>query len=177
MKHILMMTMILMMSVTARADYVNSTDGLRLRKACGTQSEVLSVMPYGAEVDEIARAKIGRGTWVKVKYDGNIGYCAADYLSSADPLDGMTYLGTWRVTAYAYTGSPCANGEYPEAGRTIAHNSLPFGTRVYIDGVGIRTVEDRGPAWLGDAWCDLYLGDTQECVAWGDQYREVWRID
>ena len=76
-------------------------------------------------------------------------------------------LGTWRITAYAYTGSPCANGNFPTAGYTIAHNSLPFGTEVYIEGVGYRTVEDRGPEWLGSEWCDLYLGDTDSCIQWG----------
>ena len=86
----------------------------------------------------------------------------------------MAYMGTWRVTAYAYTGNPCANGNYPETGYTIAHNSLPFGTKVFIEGVGFRTVEDRGPEWLGEEWCDLYLGDTAECVQWGNQYRKVW---
>ena len=86
----------------------------------------------------------------------------------------MTYMGEWHITAYAYTGSPCANGEMPEAGRTVACNSLPFGTEVYIDGVGFRTVTDRGPDSMGSEWIDLYLGDHDECVQWGSQYRKVW---
>ena len=86
-------------------------------------------------------------------------------------------LGTWRITAYAYTGSPCANGNYPSVDYTIAHNSLPFGTEVYIEGVGYRTVEDRGPEWLGSEWCDLYLGDTDSCIQWGDQYHEVYLVE
>lgn len=86
-------------------------------------------------------------------------------------------IGTWRITAYAYTGSPCANGNYPTTGYTIACNSLPFGTQVYIEGVGYRTVEDRGPEWLGSYWCDLYLGDVSECIQWGDQYRDVYIVE
>lgn len=58
----------------------------------------------------------------------------------------------------------------------IACNSLDFGTQVYIDGVGIRTVDDRGPQWLGSEWCDLYLGEHDACVQWGDQTRKVWRV-
>ena len=104
------------------------------------------------------------------------GYVCADYLSLENPLDGMELLGTWRITAYAYTGSPCANGCYPSAGYTVACNSLDFGTEIYIDGVGFRTVEDRGPSWLGSEWCDLYLGDYWECVQWGNQYRRVWMV-
>lgn len=171
-----LLTLILSAPAAAEIKYVNSENGLRLREACSPQAEILTVMPYASEVDEVARQKLGGRTWVKAEYDGNVGYCLADYLSSANPLDGAQYMGIWRITAYAYTGSPCANGQYPTVGCTIACNSLPFGAMVYIDGVGIRTVEDRGPEWLGDAWCDLYLGDTAECVAWGDQMREVWVI-
>lgn len=60
--------------------------------------------------------------------------------------------------------------------RCDACNSLPFGTLVYIEDVGFRTVEDRGPAWLGSEWCDLYLGEYTDCVQWGDQTRKVWRV-
>ena len=88
----------------------------------------------------------------------------------------MTYLGNWHITAYAATGNPCANGNYPSTGYTIACNSLDFGTQVYIEGVGVRIVEDRGPGWLGSEWCDLYLGDYSLCVAWGSQYRDVYLI-
>ena len=88
----------------------------------------------------------------------------------------MELLGTWRVTAYAWTGNPCANGNYPTTGYTVACNSLPFGTQIYIEDIGIRVVEDRGPAWLGSEWCDLYLGDYNSCVQWGNQYRRVYRV-
>ena len=88
----------------------------------------------------------------------------------------MTYTGTWRITAYAATGNPCANGNYPQTGYTIACNSLPFGTEVYIDGVGFRTVEDRGPEWLGSEWLDIYMGEVEPCVQWGDQYRDVYVV-
>lgn len=66
--------------------------------------------------------------------------------------------------------------KYPTEGYTVACNSLPFGTKVYIDGVGFRTVEDRGPAYLGDTWLDLYLGEYDACVQWGDQTKKVWKV-
>ena len=172
-----LLTLILSTPAAAEIKYVDSANGLRLREACSTGSEVLTVMPYRGLVDEIATIMIKEVEWSKVTYECQTGYCRTEYLTDQDPLDGATYMGTWRITAYAYTGSACANGHYPETGYTIACNSLPFGTEVYIDGVGFRTVEDRGPSWLGDQWCDLYLGDTAECVAWGDQYREVWVIE
>ena len=172
-----LLTLVLSAPAAAEVKYVNSENGLRLREACSPQSGILTVMPYRGLVDEVATIEIKGTKWSKVTYECYAGYCRTEYLTDQDPLDGAQYMGTWRITAYAYTGSPCANGNYPEVGYTIACNSLPFGAEVYIDGVGFRTVEDRGPGWLGDAWCDLYLGDTAECVAWGDQYRDVWRVD
>lgn len=125
----------------------------------------MELLTFGAEVSGVKR-----GEWVKLAN----GYVRAEYLRDTDPFAEMESLGVWRVTAYAWTGYVCANGEYPEEGRTIACNWLPFGTQVYIEGVGVREVMDRGPAWLGSEWCDLYLGDVWSCVTWGDQQREVW---
>lgn len=84
-------------------------------------------------------------------------------------------LGTYEITAYEWTGNPCANGCYPTEGYTVACNDLPFGTTVYIDGVGYRVVEDRGGGGYG--WIDIYLGDVSSCYEWGRQYREVWIVE
>lgn len=152
-----------------KADYVTAPSGLNVRAERSTDSEVIEVLPFGFEV-EIQQ------TWEKwAKVDG--GFVSVDWISETNPFDSMDYMGEWHITAYAYTGSPCANGEYPEAGRTVACNSLPFGSQVYIDGVGFRTVTDRGPDSMGDAWIDLYLGDYAECVQWGSQYWKVWVME
>lgn len=90
---------------------------------------------------------------------------------------GMTYLGVFDVTAYEWTGNPCANGCYPTEGYTVACNSLPLGTTVYIDGVGYRVVEDRGATWHSDMWMDLYLGDVAECYEWGVRNLDVYVVD
>ena len=79
----------------------------------------------------------------------------------------MEYLGTFEMTAYEWTGNPCANGNDPEVGYTVACNSLPLGTTVYIEGVGYRVVEDRGAEWHASNWMDLYLGDVASCYEWG----------
>lgn len=85
----------------------------------------------------------------------------------------LEYLGTFEMTAYEWTGNPCANGNYPEVGYTVACNSLPLGTQVYIEGVGYRVVEDRGAEWHGSNWMDLYLGDVGSCYEWGVRSVEV----
>ena len=87
----------------------------------------------------------------------------------------MVYLGTYRITAYEWTGYTCANGNYPSEEYTVACNDLPLGSTVYIDGVGYRVVEDRGGG--GSGWLDLYLGDVSACYEWGVQYRDVYLVD
>lgn len=95
-----------------------------------------------------------------------------DFEESYEP--GLVYIGTYEVTAYEYTGSTCANGNYPTPYYTVACNSLPFGTELYLDGVGWVVVEDRGAEWHGDNWLDLYLGDVDACYEWGVRYLDVY---
>lgn len=96
---------------------------------------------------------------------------------SEEAEESRTYLGNYKITAYAETGNPCANGNYPQTDYTIACNSLPFGSIVYIEDVGYRTVEDRGASWHEDEWIDLYLGDTASCIQWGVQHKDVYLVE
>lgn len=84
------------------------------------------------------------------------------------------------ITAYAplspsavrgmdYSGDPSitASGERVEVGVTVAA-TLPFGTRVYIEGYGMRVVQDRGSA-IG--WNDFDIAvDTRR-----EAFEEVGR--
>lgn len=76
---------------------------------------------------------------------------------------GMTYIGTFYCTGYVATGNPCANGNYPSVGYTIASNSLPMGTTVYIDGLGNRVVEDTGG--MPNSVIDVFVGSVDEAYA------------
>lgn len=163
---------ILSLSASGEVIYVNSPNGLNLRQKPTENSTSMQVIEFGTELAVIDDDPDLNG-WYRIEGGG---YVDGQYTQKTDPMQDMEYLGEWRVTAYAETGYPCANGNYPIVGYTIACNSLPFGTEVYIEDVGFRTVEDRGPAWLGDQWCDLYLGDYDSCVAWGDQTKKVWRV-
>lgn len=97
-------------------------------------------------------------------------------IAEESPEEGLEYLGTFETTAYEWTGNPCANGNYPTVGYTVACNSLPLGTTVYIEGVGYRVVEDRGAEWHGSNWMDLYLGDVDSCYEWGVRSVEVYVV-
>ena len=91
------------------------------------------------------------------------------------------YLGTWTITAYcgcyeccgSWSGSPTASGAWPTEGWTIACGSLPFGSVVYIEGLGTRCVEDRGV--YGD-WIDVYFDDHYTADSFGMQELEVYLI-
>ena len=97
-------------------------------------------------------------------------------IAEESPEEELEYLGTFEMTAYEWTGNPCANGNYPEVGYTVACNSLPLGTTVYIEGVGYRVVEDRGAEWHGSNWMDLYLGDVDSCYEWGVRSGDVYIV-
>lgn len=146
--------------------YVSSGDGLRIRAEPSTEAETVEVVGYGTELC-VTGTEDG---WAKT----DAGYVHADFLQLEDPMEDMQLLGTWHITAYAETGLNCANGNYPEENFTIACNSLPFGTEVFIEGVGFRTVEDRGPDYMGSEWLDIYMQSETDCIQWGSQYRRVW---
>lgn len=167
----LVLTVLTAFTVQADIVYVNAPSGLNLRQLPTVNSKCIQVLPYGTKLVIIDDEPLAG--WRMVEGGG---YVKGDYTQPEDPQDDMELLGTWRITAYAETGYPCANGNYPTTGYTVACNSLPFGTQIYIEDVGFRTVEDRGPAWLGSEWCDLYLGDYNSCVQWGSQQKRVWRI-
>lgn len=93
----------------------------------------------------------------------------------------MEYLGDFTVTGYCscydcckqWSGSPCADGNWPVEGYTCAMGGVDFGTVLYIDGVGYRTVHDRGTEY---GWVDLYFESHQSALDWGQQVRSVWVV-
>lgn len=85
------------------------------------------------------------------------------------------YLGYYELTAYEWTGNPCANGNYPSCGYTVACNSLALGTRIYIEGYGEYVVEDRG-GMAGNV-IDIYMGDYDSCIQFGRRSANVYLIE
>lgn len=154
-------------SKKVEGEYTSSD--LNLRTLPNTSSTIMTVIPNGEKIMKLLKV----GGWLLVSYNKHIGFVSADYVTAHK----MTYLGNYFITAYEDSGCACANGNYPSVGYTVAHNTLPFGTRIYIEGVGERVVEDRGPGSLGSEWLDLYLGDPSECYVWGEQHRDVYLIE
>jgi len=95
----------------------------------------------------------------------------------------MVYVGEYTVVAYCTEqyphicgGNPTtASGELVTPGVTVAADPavLPLGTRVYIDGIGERVVQDTGGAIHGQK-IDLAVESHAEAVDWGVQHKGVW---
>lgn len=100
------------------------------------------------------------------------------YSEPATPVESSSveggYLGSYKCTGYVATGNPCANGNYPSEGYTIASNSLPIGTRVFIEGIGERVVEDTGG--MSSNVIDVFVGSTDEAYQLTGNY-EVYIIE
>ncbi|AOC55306.1 3D domain-containing protein [Bacillus pumilus] len=88
---------------------------------------------------------------------------------------------TYEVTAYTNdaestgksTGDPdygvTASGARTKTGHTIAcPPSMAFGTRLNIEGIGVRTCEDRGGA-ITEGHIDLYVAGVAEARNFGRQ--------
>lgn len=87
------------------------------------------------------------------------------------------YYGHCRITFYCPCSQCCgswgnatASGVTPTPGRTVANGSLPFGTRVIIDGVEY-VVEDRG---VGADQFDIFVSDHQTALDRGLYYTDVY---
>ena len=83
-----------------------------------------------------------------------------------------TYLGKFYITGYDICVSCCgktdgvtSSGDLAVVGQTIATSSnFAFGTKLYIEGLGTYTVQDRGGAINGNK-IDVLCNNHEECYA------------
>ena len=93
----------------------------------------------------------------------------------------MEYLGDWTISFYcncsqccgSWSGGPTASGAMPTPWYTVATGDLPFGTILYIDGLGTFEVQDRGTSY---GWADVFVSDHGEALANGLQTRAVYIV-
>ena len=95
--------------------------------------------------------------------------------------NGMTYLGTYSLTAYCSCVNCCgksngitASGTQATAGRTVACNSLPLGTVISINGHQY-VVEDTGG--MGGNVIDIYFSSHEEAINFGRQSADVYLVN
>lgn len=95
--------------------------------------------------------------------------------------NGMTYLGTYSLTAYCSCVNCCgksngitASGTQATAGRTVACNSLSIGTVISINGHQY-VVEDTGG--MGGNVIDIFFDSHEEAINFGRQSAEVYLVN
>ncbi|MDO8673018.1 MAG: hypothetical protein Q7O66_16545 [Dehalococcoidia bacterium] len=78
----------------------------------------------------------------------------------------------YRLTAYSCYDAACLTSSGEKAGPgTVAHEWLPFGTRLEIEGLDVFTVRDRGTI-TGD-WLDVWQPTRAAEIEFGNQFRVV----
>jgi 3D (Asp-Asp-Asp) domain-containing protein len=102
---------------------------------------------------------------------------------AAAPGGAWKPMGKYRITGYSASAKCCgksdgitADGTYAPGfkGRlATAPKDIPFGTRLWIEGVGLVEVHDRGGAIKGRR-LELFFQKYNEARQWGAQKRQVW---
>ena len=70
-----------------------------------------------------------------------------------------------------------ANGKSPIEGITVAGpRNVPLGTRVHIEGVGWRVVNDRYSKRFKDGRYDIYFNDHLDAKNFGKQRRRITNL-
>ena len=92
-------------------------------------------------------------------------------IEETEPLE-MEYLGNLYITGYVATGNPTASGPYPYVGGVAMSRSygLPWGTTIYIDGLGYYTLFDTGCSYgVVDVFCNT-IPECYDLTSWRDVY-------
>ncbi len=88
----------------------------------------------------------------------------------------MEYYGTMATTGYLATGCPCADGTYPSTGWTVACNdSRLWHRKIYIEGIGVRYVHDRGGMPMDVL--DVFVGSLDEAYSITNYSRKVYIVE
>lgn len=108
-------------------------------------------------------------------------------------VEPFEYLGEFRITAYCSCKKCCgkwaenrpngivygASGAELKAGVSVA-SFYPFGTEIYIDGLGEYVIQDRPAEWVFDKYgknvVDIYFDSHEEACAFGLKYLDVYEI-
>jgi 3D (Asp-Asp-Asp) domain-containing protein len=89
-------------------------------------------------------------------------------------FETTAYEGSFRSCGYWSRYHLTASGKRVRVGYIAADTRiLPFHTKVYIEGIGVRVVEDRGGAIKGRK-LDIYMNTVHQCLKWGRRKVKVY---
>ena len=96
--------------------------------------------------------------------------------TSDDAPEGMTFVGTYELTAYTATGNPTADGTMPSIGVTVACNDPSLWHRwIYIEGYGTYYCHDTGA--MSANVIDLFVGSYDEAIQFGRRSANVYLVN
>ena len=164
--------------------------GLNIRQTPGKLCEPIDTVDFGTELLKIGESYIDG--WTIILYEDEIRYVFTDFTTEEEsdvlpiePAQELTFYGVCTITHYdngpcccgKWAGGNTASGVPPTTNHTVAHNYLPFGTRVLINGQEY-VVEDRGDSNMaGGMWFDIYVSTHSEANARGMYNTEVYIIN
>ena len=168
----------------ALAANVTSTTDVNVRSGAGNSYSVLTVMKSGTTTASLGNS----GKWTKVNVNGKTGYVSSKYLTTSKPSTSQPttsqpsnsgskkLVGNFKLTFYAGY-STTASGRTPRVNHTIAADTsvLPMYTKVYIEGWGTYTVEDRGGAIKGKR-IDIFVANNSIARKNGVKYANVYIV-
>lgn len=99
-------------------------------------------------------------------------------LNATMPKEQLQYVGEYTVSAYSYSEGygenyKTASGVEPVPYETVAAKGYTYGTKLYIEDIGVVRVEDTG-GFPSDR-IDLHIG-YDDCEEFGLQKKEVYKI-
>ena len=95
------------------------------------------------------------------------GPCAAIAVMNVSAYDNTT----GDVRYFGYT----ANGSVARSGTVAGGPAIPFGTRVFIPGYGLGTVQDRG-GLITNQHLDIWFPRKTDALQWGRQRIPVFFV-
>lgn len=86
------------------------------------------------------------------------------------------YVGEYELTAYIATGSPCADGNFPQVGWTVASNDPQlWHKKILIEGYGEYYVHDTGG--MSVSTLDVFVGSYDEAIQFGRRSAAVYILE
>lgn len=184
--------MIVMCATTVSANYEKcyvTASKLNCRTEPNMNGSVIKTFPNGTELQIIG----AEGKWWQV-YDGAIqGWCYSTYLKTENTNTSNNstgtigkYLGNFRVSYYTCASSENGGWNVTAKGQKLSDvvgiciaadpRVIPYYSKVYIEGIGYRTVLDCGGAIKGNK-IDVLVRNNSDIPNCGVHYSNVYLVE